>query len=95
MGLDSDCGETLCEDLDSGKLGEMIQEDSDMDMVLEVQIHEDPADDSGTSKTYACPYEDCDKAFSRPYRLAAHICFHTGKVYCWSLELAFTSIFLS
>lgn len=102
MGLDTDSGETSCEDLDSGKLSKILGEDSDIGRVLEVQVLEgsndgvptvqilEASDHGGTSKTHACTYEGCDKVFSRPWRLARHMCIHTGKVCCWALELAVT-----
>jgi hypothetical protein len=94
MGLDTDSGETSCEDLDSGKLSKILREDSAIDKVSEVQVLEgsdggvptvqilDSSDHIGTPKTHACTYEGCDKVFSRPWRLARHMCIHTGKVCC-------------
>jgi hypothetical protein len=101
MGLDTDSGETSCEDLDLRKVPNIPAEDSDIHKVSEVQVQEgsggvpavqvleDP-NCSGTPKTHACTYESCNKVFSRPWRLARHMCIHTGKVYCCSLGLAVT-----
>jgi hypothetical protein len=114
MGLDSECGEVSFEDFDSGKLGKIIQEDSDIDRMSKMQVQQDAGDgvpvsllgnsddnvpliqvlDDGTPKTHACPYKDCVKVFSRPWRLARHIHVHTGKVCCCSLDVALTSIHL-
>lgn len=91
MGLDTDSGETSCEDFDSRKLSKILREDSDIDRVSEVQVLEgsdggvptvqilEDSDHGGTQKTHACTYEGCDKVFSRPWRLARHMCIHTGK----------------
>ena len=33
----------------------------------------------GSCTYHACPYPDCEKFFSRPYRLQSHILTHTGE----------------
>jgi hypothetical protein len=94
MGLDTDSGETSNEDLDSRKLANILAEDSDIHKESEVQVLEglvgdvlvvrivEDSNHSGTPKTHACTYEGCDKVFSRPWRLARHMCIHTGEVCC-------------
>jgi hypothetical protein len=102
MGLDTDSGETSCEDFDSRKLWKILTEDSDILKESEVHVLEGfdggvPVEDSnhsGTPKTHACTYEGCAKVFSRPWRLARHMCIHTGEVCCWSLDLAVSLTFL-
>jgi hypothetical protein len=106
MGLDTDSGETSCEDLDSRKLLKILTEDSDIHKESEVQVLEgldggvpvvqivEDSNHSGTPKTHACTYEGCAKVFSRPWRLARHMCIHTGKVCCWFLDLAVSLAFL-
>jgi hypothetical protein len=99
-----------CLKTDSGKLGKIVQEGSDIGRISKMQAKQDADDDvllielddsaddepvvqkleNGTPKTHACPYEGCDKVFSRPWRLARHIHVHTGVVCCWSLDVALT-----
>jgi hypothetical protein len=112
MGLDSECEEVPFEDFDVGKLGKIIQEDSNVGRMSKMQVQQDTGDgvpksvlgdaddnvsliqilDDGTPKTHACPYEDCVKVFSRPWRLARHIHIHTGVVCCCSFDIVLTSV---
>jgi hypothetical protein len=76
------------------------KQDADDD-VLPIEQDESPDDEpvvqkrkNATPKTHACPYEDCDKVFSRPWMLARHMNVHKGVVCCWSLDVALTYISL-
>ncbi|KDR19683.1 Transcription factor IIIA [Zootermopsis nevadensis] len=116
MGFDSECGEVPFEDFDPEEIGKIEQEHSDrmskmqvrqdVDDDVPVVVLSDSDDnvnqvlDDGTSKTHACPYEDCKKVFRRSWWLARHIQVHRGmrpfkcevpgceKSYCHSNHLA-------
>lgn len=105
MGFDSECGEVPFEDFDPEEIGKIEQEHSDrmskmqvrqdVDDDVPVVVLSDSDDnvnqvlDDGTSKTHACPYEDCKKVFRRSWWLARHIQVHRGMVCCFSLDIAF------
>lgn len=44
---------------------------------------------SSTVSVHVCPYENCNKFFSRPFRLNQHVRTHTGEV---SITLSFSLI---
>jgi uncharacterized Zn-finger protein len=58
-------------------LEEMVKEENVIFLMSDKEIRKE---ESQMRKIHSCPYEYCERSFSRPWRLASHIRSHTGQV---------------
>ncbi|XP_047110806.1 transcription factor IIIA-like [Schistocerca piceifrons] len=79
MGHSSESGETSATDT-GDNVDYTDAKGYDSSAFVKVVVSDSEDDSSPTKKQHTCHYPGCNKEFSRPWRLAAHLSTHTGEL---------------